>query len=325
MKKNIISRGLLYSDIHLSFGSIIEQERWYPPICSILQKIQIICNILKNFLKRLSLPNKFLPNDLVGSFLAAFDRETQKSLEKLLKTAYKQGPYNYTAGFGDYVSGDNESGMINGSDKDYILFEGRFSSFFGNLASFRVWGDHYAGYRFNVSKKVGVKIGTEKGGISLRSVAIAKKLIGSPFGIKKFPEATFVYISTNLLRNVNAESESELQELKKQQLDFLKNVLYANKDIFLCMHDPTALPLDKEFLTFLYVYRKNIAGIFHGHMHAEYARRILWFAYPFYRKLCKDFKVELIPSPTGMFGIGSGFKILHVFNDRTWETIKHKL
>jgi hypothetical protein len=308
--KKIISRGLLYSDVHLSIDSTIEQERWYPPICTALQKIE---------------GSLFLPNNLVGRFLAAFDRVTRESLENLLRTSYKQGPYDYAVGFGDYVAGDNESGMVNGSANDYAFFKSRFDSFFGNLLSLRVWGDHCAGYRFDVSKRVGVKIGTEKGGISFKSVGVARSLIGEPFGIRIFPGATFVYMSTNLLRNVNAESEEELQELKKQQLDFLKTTLNLSGSIFLCMHDPTALPLDKELVKLLYDCQKNIRGIIHGHMHSKYARGIVLLTYPFYEKLCRDFSVELVPSPSGMFGAGSGFKVLNTYNDGTYAIEKHNL
>jgi hypothetical protein len=314
MIPEMIARGLLYSDIHLSSRSVIGQERWYPPVCTVLKKLEGI----------------ILPKGASQRFLDSFDRETKKSMDVFLSDASKQGPFDFTIGFGDYVAGDNESGMIGESILDYLHFKERFNAVFGGISSSRVWGDHCVGYRFDVSGKVGLKIGTEQGGVSEKSVDIARRHIGEPFGVHEINNSSmrFVRISTNLIRNVNSSSPKELQKLKAEQKEFLRIILGRAehwRSIFLCMHDPTALPLDKDMPGLLYMFKNKIAAILHGHMHAEYSRQLVKLTYPFYARLCRDFQVHLVPSSMGMLGFGRGFRVLDIFSDGTYTIEKHDL
>ena len=289
-------RILLFSDPHYSVDSRIEEEKWFPPICTWLEKIQ----------------KKFkLQTNLVEKFLSFWDRLTQKKTELIFEEAKKHGPYDFIIGLGGYTPGTNESGMITKkSVEQFMIFKKLFHKYFPLTLSLFVWGDHDAGYKFDVSGKTGMKIGTETGGISVESVMSAKILIGMPYGTSIMNNARFIYLSTNLIRNVDKNSSDELKILAEKQMEYvIHELLEARSDYltFLLLHDPTALKLNGQIMDAIEANGNVI--IFHGHMHAGFSAFIARIFYPFYQHLCKRFETYIVPAPWGMFGIGGGFLI----------------
>ena len=291
---------LLFSDPHYSTNSLIEEEKWFPPVCSIL------------------------PNFLAKKFLQFWDKMTQGAFIKMLNKA-KRETYDLAIGLGDYTPGANESGMI--TDKSI----GQFNSFKRILDQMischkiLVWGDHDAGYRFEVSKKTGVKIGTEQGGMSDLSAENAGKLLGSPFYDFEMGPAKFFHISTNLIKNVDENDSNYLQILKKNQVWYLDSCLersITNLN-FVLLHDPTALTPESEIRKVLDKHKKKITAIIHGHLHAEFARKLTMLS-PVSRDLCQNFKTVLVPASWGMMGIGAGYKVLEIDRNEYFKIIKHK-
>ncbi len=305
MKKDIVTSVVFFSDPHFSVNSRKEEEKWFPSICNLLKKIN---------------PS----GKLVKKFLDFWDKKTQLAFRKTIMKVKELKPPELMIGLGDYTPGSNESGMLTlKAQKQYLAFKKILS--YVKCSKKLVWGDHDAGYRFNVKQRVGVKIGTEKGGMSEKSIKIAAKLIGEPFGIFYLAGVKFIFISTNLVRNVNAESAKELRELKFLQEDFLaKKLNNGNERCFLLLHDPTALGKENAVRKIIDSHREKIIAIIHGHMHAEFVRKISMIS-PVYSDLCKMYKTILVPASWGMMGIGGGFLTLNVYRDWTYEIKKHRL
>lgn len=307
----LIAKILLFSDPHRSVNSKDYEEKWFPPICSFLSKIE------KKY---------FFPSNLTKKFLNFWDRTTQQSFRHMLEIAKAFQPFEYVFGTGDYTPGSNESGMLtDAAVNQYKEFE-KDLNFHIVCKKLLAWGDHDVGYRFNVSKKTGIKIGTEKGGISTESVKVVTRLIGPPYGILKIHSSLFIYIATNLIRNVDKDSPKELRDLKEKQESFLAEALHDSQveNNFLFLHDPTSLLLNTAVRKIIDFHRRKISVIFHGHLHAEYSARLTRLVHSSYRNLCKNYRVELIPASWGMMGIGKGFCVLKLFDGGSYQIERHK-
>lgn len=305
---NLVARILLFSDSHRGVESKLYEERWFPPFCNFFERIK---------------GKLFLPEDLTEKFLALFDNMTQDSFSKMLYEAEKSKPYDLILGLGNYTPGANESGMLTPKSRhQFFQFLSLLNSAF-SAKKILIWGCHDAGYRF----KVGRTIGTERGELSVGSFKVAEQLVGPPFGTFDIGPARFIYISTNLVRNVYPDSPDELKEARKNQEMFLFEQMKRcdRKPLFLLLHDPTALPLETDIIKYLYSFREKITAIIHGHMHAEFSARITRIFYSFYRKLCRDFRVICVPAPWGMFGIGKRFMTMNLYDDGKYEIKRHKL
>lgn len=296
---------LLFSDPHFSINSEKGEEKWFPPVCDFFDKI--------NHSGRLT-----------AKFLRFWDNVTQKAFKKVIKKALNNGPYDLVIGLGDYTPGTNESGMITEKAREqYVLFE----SSLGRIGAKKllVWGDHDAGYKFDVSGRMGIKIGTEEGGISPESVEAATRLIGPPFGCFFVSGVKFVFISTNLVRNVDKKSPKELQMLKLEQENFLaKTLCGSKKNVFLLLHDPTALGKNTAVRKIIDSNREKIEAIFHGHFHAEFSRFFAKLS-PVCRDLCKNYETILVPATWGFMGIGGGFITMDIYGGRVCTIENHKL
>ncbi|MCD6150011.1 metallophosphoesterase [bacterium] len=300
-----IARILLFADSHFSVDSKIEEEKWFPPICSLLSRFS---------------------DKMVGKFLKHWDEVTQKRFIKIVRNAYNHGPYNYMLGLGDYTPGANESGMLTPKTiKQYREFENILNRF-PDIPRLLIWGDHDVGYRFDVSGKTGVKIGTEQGGVSVASVEAAEKLIGPPFGEMDIGPAKFIYFSTNLVRNVDEGSNPFLKDLKAKQESYVANALWKSQSRlnFLLLHDPTAILPRTAIRKIIDSHHRKITAIVHGHLHAEFSAKLTRAFYKPFRQFCKMYKLILVPAPWGMFGIGGGFLILNLFDDGSYQIKKHK-
>ena len=302
--KNIIATIAFFSDPHFSTSSEKKEEKWFPPICDWLEKINS-------------------SGGLVKKFLNFWDKKTQRSFFALVKNLIDLQPFDRLIGLGDYTPGANESGMLaRKTHIQYLDFKKTLEKIICKKEL--VWGDHDAGYKFNLKKKAGIKIGTEKGGLSAKSVKVANYLIGRPFGVFYVKETKFIFLATNLVRNVNKKSEKELQDLKLEQENFLaKELGNGAKKVFILLHDPTALSKETSLRMIMDSHCDKIIAIIHGHLHAEFSRKIAMFS-PVYRDLCRKYKTILVPAPWGMMGIGGGFLIMNIFSDGTYKIQKYK-
>jgi len=301
-----IARILLFSDPHFSVDSKIEEEKWFPPICSLLSRFS---------------------DKMVERFLRFWDNITQKAFVKMLKVSKHYAPYNFVVGLGDYTPGANESGMLTFKTvEQYRKFENILNSF-PDIPRLLVWGDHDVGYCFNVSGKTGIKIGTEQGGVSVASVKAAEKLIGPPFGEMDIGPAKFIYLSTNLVRNVGESSDAFLRELKAEQESRIADMLWKSQSRlnFLLLHDPTAILPGTTMREIIDSHSGKITAIVHGHLHAGFSARLTRVFYKPYQCLCEKYEVILVPAPWGMFGVGGGFLILNLFDDGSYQIEKHKI
>ncbi len=295
MRKNVC-RIALFSDPHFSVDSQEREEKWFPPLCNIM------------------------PKWMTKKFLKFWDNFTQHSFTTLLMRLGAFTPFDLVIGCGDYTPGTNERGMItNKSVEQYKTFEEVYNTILGYAPKILVWGDHDTGYKFDVSAKTGIKIGTEAGGVTIDSVNRAKELIGEPFGILDIGFKKFVWISTNLIRNVGINSNKELRNLQKKQEDFVERILHEAIDgeIVFLLHDPTAINLYEGIGLLLRVNTNKIDVVLHGHMHARWFAKLMRVFYKPYRQFCKLFPVHVIPASWGMLGIGKGFGVMEVFSDKT--------
>jgi len=303
-EKNIVGRIALVSDPHYSTDSKESEEKWFPWFCTLLRKIN---------------PS----GRLVKKFLDFWDRKTQEAFENVIGRVKKLQPYDLLVGLGDYTPGANESGMLTQKTrKQYAIFKKVLDKI--NCLKKLIWGDHDAGYRFNVKKRIGVKIGTEAGGVSVESVKAATQLIGDPFGCFWVDKIKFIFISTNLVRNVGSASPEELKDLKIKQETFLAKTLYeSHEKVFVLLHDPTALHKETAVRKILDSHQQKILAIIHGHMHAGFVQKLNMLA-PVYFGLCLEYKTILVPASWGFMGIGGGFAIMKIYDDGTYEIKKYK-
>jgi len=302
--KKLIAKILFISDPHYSVNSEKSEEKWFPPICDFLEKMGW--------------------KKLLTGFLKFWDTVTQRAFEQVAKEAKKLGPYSLAIGLGDYTPGANEKGMLTKKARiQYSLFANILNGI--RCPKKLIWGDHDVGYHFDVEEKTGVKIGTEGGGVSAESVQIATKLVGPPFGSFSIEGMRFIFIATNLIRNIDKSSDAQLRKLKLEQENFLAETLHNNTGkFFLLLHDPTVLTQETAIRKIIDSHRKKIAGIIHGHLHAEFSRWLAKFS-PTYRGLNKKYKTILVPASWGMLGIGGGFLVMNVHDDGTYEIERHKV
>jgi len=297
---------LFISDPHYSLRSEKEEDKWFPPICDFLEKMGW--------------------HEAIKRFLNFWDVVTRRAFELMLKKAKTLEPYDLAIGLGDYTPGANERGML--TQKTQFQFI-HFKNLFDNLIvcpKKLVWGDHDVGYLFNVSKKTGIKIGTESGGVSAESVRIATNLIGPPFGTFSINGINIVFIATNLIRNVGESSDERLLRLKLDQENFLAETLRSSTgSVYLLLHDPTSITDETAIRKIIDSHREKITAIIHGHLHAEFSRWITWIFSPAYRTLYREYKTILVPASWGMMGIGGGFLVINIHDDETYEIKKHKI
>lgn len=304
MKEYIVARVGFFSDPHFSVESEKEEEKWFPPVCNFLEKINS-------------------SGRLVKKFLSFWDKKTQSSFKKIIEKMINLQPFDLVVGLGDYTPGANESGMLTPKTQEqYFAFQKIIDQI--DCPKKLVWGGHDVGYRFNVSGKIGIKIGTETGGMSVESAESATKLIGEPFGCFWVDQIKFIYISTNLIRNVNEESPKKLGDLKLSQENFLARTLNnGNKKAFLLLHDPTALSECSVARIIIDSHRDKIIAIIHGHLHAEFVSKITK-NFPVYQELYSRYETILVPASWGMMGIGGGFLIMNIYNNGTFKINFHK-
>jgi|GEM_PF-2151668 len=300
--KRGVCRILLFSDPHYSKDSLLEEEKWFPPVCAFLKKIQLVF--------------------LVKKFLRFWDRMTQEAFVKMLLEVKKKSPFDFAIGLGDYTPGANESGMLTKKTfKQYRDFKNIFDKYV-KCDKALVWGDHDAGYRFSAGKV----LGTERGGLSVKSVKSATELIGLPFGSVEVGPVKFIYISTNLVRNVDENSHPILRDLKVEQESFLAKELNwsGRSPVFIFAHDPTALGKETAMRKIIDSHRKKVTAIVHGHLHAEFSRRLAMLS-SVYGGLCQEYETILVPASWGMMGIGRGFKILNIHKNGSYSVESHKV
>lgn len=284
-----------------------EQERWFPPQLPFIEKLGRLLGCDWN----------------QERLLAWFDRRSQETYQAMLEAASRKGPFDAIIGAGNYTIGTNESGMITPECiEQWVCFMHYLSKYFQLVLLWAV-GGHDIGYRYMVKARAGFAIGSETGGMSEESVDMVEKHIGPLFQAKKIGPATFVTISTNLIKNVNDNSANSLQRLKLQQEEFLRDILKTQTGIFLVMHDATALSDGVRRL--IIQNKEKINAVIHGHNHSWLFRWVTLLTYPPYLWLCLKVPVILADAPWGSFGIGKAFKVLEVDETGKWTTKRYPL
>lgn len=298
---------LLLADVLFSVYSRAEQGRWFPPQLSFFEKLGNV--IGQDFSQK--------------RLLAWFDRRSMETFQEMLVRAKASGPYDGLIGAGNYTIGTNESGMITPECLGQLeFFMYKLRRYFPDEFFLKTPGGHDVGYRYIVKERTGFAIGLESGGMSEESVDAFMKNLGPLFQRKTIGPATFVSISSNLIKNVNDDSPEKLRLLKCEQAEFLKSCLGEKEDFFLVMHDPTAL--SHEMHELILSNKHKIRAIIHGHCHCWQLRWLTLFHSP-YLKLCKSIPVILADAPWGTFGIGKAFKILEVDEEGGWKTKRYSL
>jgi len=303
----MIYRFLIIADTIFATESKVSQERFYPDQVKYIAK-------------------KFGENR-AEKILAWFDHGTQDTYFSMLEEASKLGHYDGIIGAGNYTIGTNESGMITPECVDqWFMFLEPLADAFPNVPRVLPPGGMDTGYRYEVKKWIRIfKIGSERGCVSEKSVAVFQDLAGPLFQKVSIGPATFVTISTNLIMNVYGHSSKALRDLQSEQEEFLREALENSPErIFLVMHDPSALPSSPTIPNLLYKYRDKVKAIIHGHSHS-WVLRYPMFLYPPYFKLCMNFNVVMADAPWGFFGIGKAFKTLEVNEDGSFKFKRHVL
>ena len=213
-------------------------------------------------------------------------------------------------------------------------------------------GHHTLGYKLPLSKD-------PQGGISKQAVENYQKIFGQLFKIQTYGRFRFIALSCSLflqkIRHLPEEERQFIVDLKMKQIGFLEDQLSqaeSGEIIFIFIHDPDAIEVIDEWLRD--DLKKRIGKVFCGHLHASFVKnaykavgslscfrplasvlgknsmgqKVLdWSAGNEKRaKIFDKYKLEIVPSPTGMFGIGGGkFLVLLLYDDGSYKIEKHKI
>lgn len=265
---------LVLSDTHFSFNSKLSQKKWFPGLLSLLTK-------LGPWGRR-----------KVDLYLAGIDSRTQRQLELVLAKVKAQYPDITTIiHCGDVVAGSNESGICNeASIREFELYEKTVKSYFPNAKKLYGWGNHDIGY--HEATKLGRLFSKRIGGVSHKSLANGKRLLGKPFFAEKLGPWTLVFISTELSRirpqTHDHEVAGVIRELGEQQKVMLTNELASRDKLIVIGHDPFVLC--KKILPILN--SRQIHHVFAGHVHNQKFTRLLRMRF----RTARDGHLQIIPS-----------------------------
>jgi calcineurin-like phosphoesterase family protein len=247
------------------------------------------------------------------------ERMVQETFFKMIEKIKLLQPFDMIIGFGDYVYGNNGNGINNKEFKEhYQNFKDVLEETAACPQKF-IWGDKDVGCYNGILRNASGKV------LSLASMYNAWEIIDWPFQVFDVNGARFIVISTNLIGNINGESDTRLQDMKSKQENFLKEILdKSDGKVFLLLHNPTTLTKNTAVRKIVDFYRKKVALIIHGHFRAEAIRKLMLLS-PDYRQLYQEYETKLVPSPMGVMGTGGGLLTMDINSNGVYKTEKHNI
>jgi hypothetical protein len=289
---------LVFSDVHFSMDTKIEEARWWPPA------------------------ERILPEKIALKYLRRIDGQTQKCFYEMLKQASALASglklFDHIIELGDGTPGTNQRGIITQkAAKERLLYQRIISEFFPKTKRKSLWGNHDTGF---YSKNTAIlSLNSQIGYMDKKSYDSAKRLIGPPWQSFELGNFVFLLLNSEIIRASRSSvspDRSFFKEQESKQEKFIENVLSnGSKKIILAIHDPSKL----EFiLPILENYQDRICLTLAGHYHTlsqEQIRRI----FPWGERI--NF-TKIIPNTWGgilekhkLFNGKGGFAILELSDD----------
>lgn len=249
---------------------------------------------------------------------------------------------------GDVIESEyNERGMIMGVDRSVLRNTvNTIPSGVRLEETYVVPGDHELGYRLALSTD-------PKGGISWESLDGFFHVIGPLWQTFAVGGIHFITLSSSLmmqkLDHLPPEVQQRIEDLRHEQEDFIQRTLEQiseGETVFVFLHDPDAITKFDEYIRdYYYMHNKNIK-IFCGHMHAEWSleaykklgslalskharlmpQKIREWAMgnKFRLELFEKYQLQIVPAPGGMMGLGGGFLVLNIYQDKKFKIDRYK-
>jgi len=289
---------LVFSDVHYSMDTRIEEARWWPPA------------------------ERILPEKIALKYLQRIDGQTQKCFYAMLKQASSLASgsklFDCILELGDGTPGTNQRGIITQKAVEERLFYKKVidNVFPGTKKKF-LWGNHDTGF-YSKSTAI-ISLNSQIGYMSKKSYDSAKKFIGSPWQSFKLGNFVFLLLNSEIIRASRSAVSPDRSFFKQQELkqeEFIKDVLNnCSEKIILAIHDPSKL----EFLLpILKNHKDRICLTLAGHYHALSQEQIR-SKFPWGEKI--NF-TKIIPNTWGgilerhkLFNGKGGFAILELSGD----------
>lgn len=247
---------LVFSDVHFSVNTKIEEARWYPPA------------------------ERILPERIALKYLRRIDGQTQKCFYEMLSRASRLKLFDYIIDLGDGTPGTNQRGIITlKAVKERLLYQKIISEFFPETKRKFLWGNHDTGF---YSKSTAIlSFNSQIGYMDKKNYDLAEKFIGSPWQSFELGNFVFLLLNSEIIRASRASvspDRSFFKEQEQKQEKFIEDVLSnGSGKIILAIHDPSKL---KFILPILENYKDRICLTLAGHYHAlsqeQIRRRFPW-------------------------------------------------
>ncbi|MDP3244211.1 MAG: hypothetical protein Q8M83_00965 [bacterium] len=276
------------TDMHRSYSSRPEQQRWWP---------KHIAN---------------WPLERQMAYLNYWDKLTTKAFDLLLDQAKARGPYDFLLSLGDNTSGDDESGLL--TPEAQGQFQNTQSILRDNFSGSKMLfaqGGHDCGYNRARNLET-VSQGFKK----------ANELLGPSWQSVKIGEFTLIILNSEKLLAVARYPEPIRRNLMMGQINFLASELQqTNGNIIMAIHNPAALNLLGS--TLKYNCQKIVLTLA-GHLHLKFFNYPFYLV-PLYRYIRTRIVPSPwgLATPWGAIGTG-GFCVL-VLKDNHFRLQYHSL